>query len=258
LHELAIRTTDEPMQPDQYRYIATHAWWIGSFSHRDAVHVHLSEHLLQQWTPAQPDRDWLLDREVTGRLTWLVGSGEEARAAGFDLFDAWPCGRFRAPHGDFYAQLHGAAPRRRSGGWTTPTPEFLARLPRDPDALRARLCEDSSPGRYTGPFSTGLDALRTCLVPADLRAVLYRVLLGLPAVRIREVTDVDGNPCLALVHDDGPTRTELLIDPVDGQFAGERDTLRRGSPCGLTAGTVISSTSVRTAVVDRIGALPGF
>lgn len=256
--DLTVHPTDEPIRPDQYRYSATHAWWMGSFSHRDAVHVHLSEHLLQQWTPADPSRDWLLDRELTGRQTWLTGSGSAARAAGFDLHDAWPTGRFRAPHGDFYAELHDAAPRPRTGAWATPTPEFLARLPRDPDALRTRLCEDSPAGRYTGPFVSAVDALRTCAVPADLRSALYRALLRLPAVRPAEVVDVDGNACLALVHDDGPTRIELLVEPVAGQFAGERDTLRRDSSCGLTAGTVISSTAVRTAVVDGLGALPGF
>jgi hypothetical protein len=258
LHDLPLRTTDEPMGPDQYRYIATHAWWMGSFSHESAVHVHLSEHLVQQWTPASPERDWLLDRELTGRQTWLAGSAEQARAAGFDLHEAWPTGRFQAPFGDFYAELHETAPRPRTGGWATPTPEFLARLPRDPVTLRARLLEDNPQSRYTGPFTAAVDALRTCLVPADLRAALYRALLGLPTVSTTEVLDTDGNTCLALVHDEGPTRTELLVDPVDGQFAGERDTLRRDSPCGLTAGTVISSTAVRTAVVDAIGLIPGF
>jgi hypothetical protein len=48
----------------------------------------------------------------------------------------------------------------------------------------------------------------------------------------------------------GRTRTELMISPADGQFAGERDTLRMDSRCGLPSGTVISSTAVRTAVVD--------
>lgn len=258
MHDLPLRTTDELMGPEQYRYIATHAWWMGSFSDDSGVHVHLSEHLVQQWTPVDPHRDWLLDRELTGRQTWLTGSGEQAVAAGFDLRDAWPTGRFQAPYGDFYAGLHDTAPRPRTGAWATPSPEFLARLPRDPAVLRERLLADNPPGRYTGPFSAAVDALRTCLVPADLRAALFRALLGLPEVSVAETADLDANPCLALVHDGGPTRTELLVDPVDGQFAGERDTLRRDSPCGVSAGAVISSTAVRTAVVDAIGLIPGF
>lgn len=261
LPDLALRTTDEPIGPDQYRYIATHAWWMGSVACGSCggdVHVHLSEHLVQQWTPARPERDWLLDRELTGRHTWLAGCGERAVAAGFDLRRSWPTGRFRAPFGDFWAPRSGADPPARAGGWTAPTPEFLARLPREPGALHARLCADNPARRYGGPFTAAVDALRSCTVPADLRAALYGALLALPAVQLAEVTDIDGQSCPALVHDAGPTRTELLIDPVDGQYAGERDTLRRGSACGLTAGTVIASTSVRTAVVDTIGVPPGF
>ncbi|WP_233302434.1 hypothetical protein [Pseudonocardia terrae] len=261
--DLPVRTSDEPMEPDQYRYIATHAWWMGTFMGPDPaepVHVHLSEHLLQQWMPAVQDADWLLDRELTGRVTWLAGSGEAADDAGFDLREAWPTGRFRAKYGDFYAELHDSAPHRRAGSWATPTPEFLALLPRDPAELLARLLADAPQGRtYTGPFRSAVDALRTCSVPADLRAPLYAALLELPAVTlVDEVKDLDGNLCLALVHDTGPTRTELLVDPVDGQYAGERDTLRRDSSCGLVEGTVIAETSVRTAVVPAIGALPVF
>ncbi|GAA1875376.1 hypothetical protein GCM10009836_65820 [Pseudonocardia ailaonensis] len=261
--ELPVRTSDEPMEPEHYRYIATHAWWMGTFLQPEPdapCHVHFSEHLLQQWTPARQDSDWLLDRVLTGRVTWLAGSGADAEEAGFDLRDAWPTGRFRAPYGDFYAELNECEPRRPSGAWATPTPEFLALLPRDPVALLARLREDSPEGRsYSGPFRSAVDALRSCSVPADLRAPLFAALLELPAVTlVDEVKDLDGNLCLALVHDVGATRTELLVDPVDGQYAGERDTLRRASTCGLTEGTVIAETSVRTAVVPAIGALPVF
>ncbi|WP_345419781.1 hypothetical protein [Pseudonocardia xishanensis] len=259
--DLPVRTSDEPLAPEAYRYIATHAWWMGTFYDEEGdCHAHLSEHLLQQWTPAAQDADWLLDRVVTGRVTWLAGSAERAADSGFDLADHWPVGRFRAPFGDFYADLNETAPRRPSGDWATPTPAFVALLPRDPAALRARLEEDAPPGRtYTGPFRSAVDALRSCMLPADLRAALYAALLQLPEVAfVDEVKDLDGNLCHALVHDLGPTRTELLVDPVDGQYAGERDTLRRASPCGLVEGTVIAETSVRTAVVPSIGAPPGF
>jgi hypothetical protein len=94
-------------------------------------------------------------------------------------------------------------------------------------------------------------------VPAELRAAFYRALTGLPEVTLQDhVLNVDGAQCLAIVHDGGRTRTELLIDPADGQFAGERDTLRTDSRCGLREGTVISTTAVRTALVDAPGDIP--
>jgi hypothetical protein len=274
--EPAIAVTDRPMAPHQYRYVETHAWWLGTFG----PHQHLSEHRLRQWVPAQPEREWVLERELTGAQTWLTGSADEARADGFDLYDLAPVGRFRAAYGDF-----GTAPTTdlddddddrgeigfgleldttlcarprppRRGSWQSPTPEFLARLPRDPGTLLDRLREDN-PGSWFGPFAAAVTALRTALVPAELRSAFFRALTSLPGVSYAEqVVNIDGHACLALVHDAGRTRTELFLDPADGQFAGERDTLRTDSRSGLRAGTVISSTAVRTAVVDSAGELP--
>ena len=127
---------------------------------------------------------------------------------------------------------------RWPGNWHAPTPAFLDRLPRDPRALLRCLRADGPEGRTASqPFTRAVGALRSGLVPADLRAALYAALTALPAVDVDEhATDCDGNPRVALVHDDGPTRTELIIDPVNGGFAGERDTLRTASRLGLARG----------------------
>lgn len=252
-----VATSDEVLGPDDYRFVATHAWRLGTFAANGAVHAHLVEHVVTQWVPARPERDWLLDHRVTGAVTWLTGSAQEAREAGFDPCEGVPVGRFRAPYGDFHAEYEGRRPRRRTVGWHTPSREFLAALPPRPDALLARLQEDHPPSRYSGPFVAAAAALRTCLVPAALRQALYAALRMLPAVRlVEDVPDLDGRACLALLHDDGPTRTELLIDPADGQYAGERDTLRRDSRCGLPTGTMINIAAVRTGVVGDLGELP--
>jgi hypothetical protein len=264
LTDPAIAVSDSPVAPHQYRFVETHAWWLGTFG----PHQHLTEHRLRQWIPAHPDREWLLERELTGAQTWLTGSADEAREDGFDLHDVAPVGRFRARYGDFDTAPDGdlgidldtafcAQPRPpRRGSWQSPTPEFLQRLPRDPAALLARLREDN-PGSWFGPFAAAVTTLRTALVPAELRAAFFRALSALPGVSFTDgALNVDGHACIALVHDAGRTRTELLLDPADGQFAGERDTLRTDSRCGLRAGTVISATAVRTAVVDTEGELP--
>ena len=117
---------------------------------------------------------------------------------------------------------------------------------------------DGPEGRTASqPFARAVGALRSGLVPADLRATLYAALTTLPAVEVDgHATDCEANPRLALVHDDGPTRTELIIDPVDGAFAGERDTLRTASRLGLAQGTVVLCTAVTTCVVDTLGGLP--
>jgi hypothetical protein len=258
LLDLAIAVSDRPMAPDQYRYVETHAWWLGTFG----PHQHITEHRLRQWVPARPEREWVLDRELTGAQTWLTGSAQEATDDGFDLRGVAPIGRFRARYGEFRTD-GGAEPDHlcgpvtpRRGSWQSPTPQFIQELPLDPAALLARLREDN-PGSWFGPFAAAVTTLRTALVPAGLRSAFYCALTGLEGVDVNErVPNVDGHACLAIVHDAGRTRTELLIDPADGQFAGERDTLRSASRCGLPEGTVISTTAVRTAVVDAPGELP--
>jgi hypothetical protein len=256
--DLAIAVSDRSMAPDQYRYVETHAWWLGTFG----PHQHLTEHRIRQWVPARPEREWVLDRELTGAQTWLMGSAQEAAEDGFDLRDVAPVGRFRARYGEFRTEEppeldHFCGPvTPRRGSWQSPTPQFILGLPTDPAALLARLQEDN-PGSWFGPFAAAVTALRTALVPGELRAAFYRALTGLPEVTLEEhVLNVDGAQCLAIVHDAGRTRTELLIDPADGQFAGERDTLRTDSRCGLREGTVISTTAVRTALVDAPGDIP--
>jgi hypothetical protein len=263
LLDLVIATSDDPMAPDQYRFVATDAWWLGSFG----AHQYLTEHRLRTWVPARPERDWMLDWELTGRQRWLTGSAEQARDDGFELHLVAPTGVFRAPYGEFRSarsdDIDAATEdwciepaQRRRGSWQSPTAEFLARLPRDPVALLARLLADN-PGRWASPFSSAVDALRTCLVPAELRGEFYRALTGLDGVHLEpEPVETDGRACLVLVHDAGRTRTELLIDKSDGQFAGERDTLRMDTRCGLPAGTLITETTVRTAVVDGLGQHP--
>ena len=256
--EPAVRTADCPLGPDQYRYIATRGWWMGSFGTSTGLLLHLTEQRIRQWVPARPEREWLLDREVTGRVRWLTGTAEEADDEGFDPAAGVPTGRFRAAHGDFYAGLDDLPARPRPGNWHVPTAAFLARLPRDPEALLCCLRADGPEGRTASqPFARAVGALRSGLVPADLRAALYAALTALPAVEIdQHATDCDGNPRFALVHDDGPTRTELIINPVDGAFAGERDILRTATRLGLPAGTVVLCTSVTNDVVDTLGGLP--
>lgn len=261
--DLAVAVTDPTMAPNQYRCVQTHAWWLGSFG----PHQYLSEQLVRQWVPEHPEREWVLERELTGAHTWLTGSAAEAVDDGFELHSAVPTGRFRAHYGAFDAaardelthdELRRCAGRRRPprGSWQAPSVAFFARLPRDPATLLEQLRADNT-GSWFSPFAAAVTALRTGLVPAALRGALYRALTALPGVTVAERTlNVDGAECIALVHDAGRTRTELMIDPVSGQFAGERDTLRVDSRSGLHAGMVISTTAVRVDVVDRPGARP--
>ena len=83
------------------------------------------------------------------------------------------------------------------------------------------------------------DLLRSGLVPADLRAALYRVLGKVPGLEITEqVANLDGKKGTAYGISDDGTRHDVIIDPATGQFIGERQITDEGFE-GIPAGTVI-------------------
>jgi len=251
--------TDDPAAPTQYRYIGTHAWWLASFGAGTKQYAYLGENIVRQWVPVDPQREWLLDRQVTGHRVWLSGSPEQALAEGVGVTDGWPAGRWRAAYGDYYTSP-GRKPTPRNGSWQQPTTEFLAGLPREPRALYSRLEADSPQDRpgYVGAVVYARDALRTGLVPASMRAALYQALLLVPGMVLEDnAQNADGQPGIALVMDDGVYRIEIVIDPGTGQFIGERETLASDNlDLSLAAGTVMQSTAVTTAIVGEIETLP--
>jgi hypothetical protein len=251
----ALGATDEPVAPGQFRYIETHSWNT-VFSGYD---VYQDENLSEVWVPAIPDdpaQDWMLDRRPTGNRVWIDGSEEQAREDGTftDPVTGGITLRTTAPCGNFY----GPGPCPREGSWQDPTPSFLAALPRDPAALFARLQADAPDnGRGNAELLVyAADALRTGMVPADLRAALYQTLARLDGVElVDQATNLDGRGGTAIGIDDGQFRQDIIIDPSTGLFIGEREVLT-GDYDGAPDGTTFSYTAVDTAVVDSIGAIP--
>jgi hypothetical protein len=242
---------DEPLAPGQYRYIATHAWWMAS----SPDFAYLAENLLETWVPADQTREWLWRRDVTGANKWL--SGKKADTTIDD--SAWPEGEWRAPCGDWFAADEGRAPCSQEGGWQVPTAEFLASLPRDPGSLYERLRTDTD-GKGSDPNLEMVvyvaDVLRTGLVPADLRASLYRALAKVEGLQITEqVANVDGRKGTAYGISAAGRRHDVIVDPATGQFIGERQLTEDGYD-GIPAGTVTEYTSVTTTVVSGIGVEP--
>jgi RNA polymerase sigma-70 factor (ECF subfamily) len=128
-------------------------------------------------------------------------------------------------------------------------------LPKDPRALLDLIYERTK-GAGKSPeseaFVTIADGLRTGVVPADLRAALYKAAALIPGVTVtdRQAT-IDGRNGVAIgiASSDGVTRTDVIIDPASGSVIGEQDVLLKDYP-GSPAGTVTTWTSVRTSVVD--------
>ncbi len=153
----------------------------------------------------------------------------------------------------------GLAPADVPASWQSPSPAWLASLPRDTAALRDRLYADSAgQGRSTDGEAVVYvaDLLRSGVVPADLRAALFRVLATVPGVEITssEVQLGAGTGVgLAYYEATDGTRQEIVVDPSDGELVGERYLAVEGLD-GIPAGTVIGTATWSRTLVDAVPA----
>ncbi len=149
----------------------------------------------------------------------------------------------------------GLSPNVTGGAWQVPDATFMAGLPRDVDALRARLYADTA-GRGRSVDGEAVvyvaDLLRSGIVPADLRRSLYAVLQTVPGVDLAAPQSVAGTRTGVVIAytetagllPTGAERQELLLDPATGELLAER-TVRPGSePSGWT--------TIERAVVDAV------
>lgn len=149
------------------------------------------------------------------------------------------------------------APRDIPSSWQVPSPAFLAALPRDVDALRARLYADTE-GRGSSADGEVLvyvaDVLRSGLVPADLRSSLYRVLETVPGVEVTSESVRVGSATgvgIGRLEDVNGIRQEIVVDPTTGEVVAERQLAVRDVD-GIPAGTVIGQTTVTRTIVDTV------
>jgi len=252
----AVDGFDEPLQPGQYRYIATHAWWMATMNRNS----YLAENVLETWVPADQSQEWLLRRDVTGKRKWVAGSEEQARADGLPIDEpGWPEGEWQAPCGDFFEVEAGNDPCRQKGSWQVPTEKFLAALPRDVDKLYDRLRGETRDHGNDADLEMLVyvaDVLRTGLVPPDLRAALYRTLAKVDGLQITEqVANLDGRKGTAYGISAKGQRHDVIVDPETGQFIGERELAEQAFD-DIPAGTITQYTSVATAVVPGMGSKP--
>ena len=252
-----ITATDPPIEPGQYRYVATRAWstWTMMTTNTDSRSA-LVEHLEEQWVPQDWHAEWLQLIGPTGNTEWLPNATEAERALGVSPEALGPTVELRAPCGDYHLVENGEVPCTQPGSWAVPTPEFFAGIPRDPDALYERLRADVHPRGEDHIAFYVADVLVTGLVPADLRASLYRVLARVPGIEITEdVANLAGKRGTAFAIIGGGGRRELIIDTETGAYIGERTILTEDSE-GIPAGTVAAFTAVSSAVVNAIGEKP--
>lgn len=151
------------------------------------------------------------------------------------------------------------APNETRGSWQAPTPAFLSALPRDSKALRERLYADTvghGQSRNGEVFVYVSDVLRTGLVPADLRASLYRVLATVPGVTVSaRAAQIGDRTGIGFSYDESVSGTlqEIVINPATGDLVGEREVVVDRSS-GLPVGTVMWQSSNSRSLVDAVPA----
>jgi hypothetical protein len=147
-------------------------------------------------------------------------------------------------------------------------PERPLNLPRDPDALYAKLYSRAlghGNGTEAEMFTLVADALRDTDGAAPdsspaLRAALYEVAARLPRVElVGPATDRVGRHGVAVAYVDSKIheRHELIFDTKTSALLGEEYVQLDGNPYGYPAGTVTGyATYVTSAVVNRLRARP--
>ncbi|EID52565.1 CU044_5270 family protein [Saccharomonospora xinjiangensis] len=247
---------DEPAAAEgQYRYVMERVSVVNSGSGDGGRSIFWRvEQVNETWAPHRESDEWLHRRTPDGEREWLVGSEEEARRAGLTFDDEHSDGEWKAPCGDWFSER----PCEEPAGWHNPTPEWQASLPKDPGALYERL-RDDAPENSRGDAELlvyAADALRSGVLGKEVRAALYEALTKVPGLEItEEEATLDGRVGTALGIEDGTQRQEIIIDPDTGEFIGERTVLSEGNG-DLPEGTVLSHSSVTTAVVDDAGDRP--
>lgn len=148
------------------------------------------------------------------------------------------------------------APNDVPGSWQQPNPTWLAALPRDTAQLRDRLYEDTDGhGRsHDGEVLVYVaDVLRSGLVPADLRAALFRVLETVPDVDVLRRHE-DGLITIGRLETVDGERQEIVVDPATGAYVGDR--IVQIEPMdgvgAIPVGAARAETTVATSLVDEV------
>lgn len=237
-----IKTSDPVVGPGQYLKVSTQAVYSvegDDGTGQDAAY--LATQNGQVYVPADHNEDWVWVRDPSTVAQTFGPASERAAAADTTGTSTRP-----------------EVIRAAKGAWYNgkPTEWGFESLPRDPQQLLNYIYRVTA-GAGVSPDGEALvfiaDTLRTGVVPADLRAALYKAAAGIPGVTITDHTaTLDGRTGIAFGRDEGNgVRQEIIIDPTTGLLIGEREVLlRAGVLPGVPAGASMGWTAVTTTVVD--------
>lgn len=241
-----IKTADPVVNPGQYLKIQSSNRW-GSFStdQNGKQYQWLDTENMTMYIPANRNNEWVWER--SGRIPTVFFDEESKEHAQSLQQDKPKAYVLRGANGAFY----GSAPDQ-SG---FPTPDYLASFPRDPYMLLNNIFKKTV-GQGQSIDGEALvfiaDLLRTGMVPADLRAALYKAAALIPGVTVTdEQATLNGRKGIAIgrVEEVSHTRQDIIIDPQTGLLIGERQVLTQEQG-PMPAGTAITLTTIETSVSD--------
>lgn len=258
--------TDPAQQNGQFLYVSRHTWYRTGGGAGPTNKTGPGEAVSEEWVPADRTQDWrlVLDRDVD--QPGEPYTDDSQRPASQVEGDSQDEGAFVAPRGRYLVSAD------TPGSFKHPAPEFLASLPRDPRALYESLRSEAKGTQDAQGtlFTKVVSLLQGGTVPADLRAALYGALGYHPWVVVEEHAKTrDDRRAVSIWAEDrvSSTKTELLVDPLNGQLIGTRTTQRQPEQANpsvspdirkvLPDGTVLSETTLEYDVVDDIGDRPG-
>ncbi|MDJ0318656.1 CU044_5270 family protein [Arthrobacter antibioticus] len=250
--KLAINSTDPVLAPGQYLKIDSTNLWLSESTPAVAEGDKfvagtpvswLDTEKMSIYVPADRDQEWVWDRSGRVPTTFFSAQAKEtALEQAKDIGDTSE--HLRAANGAFYGSPS-----------TLPSEKELAGYSRDPRMLLNDI--------YLKTLGAGqsldgealvwiADLLRTGLVPADLRAALYKAASLIPGVSVTDnQATLDGQRGVAIGRVEGASnvRQDIIIDSATGQLIGERQVALEAMG-SVPAGATIGWTTIRTTVVD--------
>ncbi|MBB4949004.1 hypothetical protein F4556_004539 [Kitasatospora gansuensis] len=185
------------------------------------------------------------------RENWQSVDGKQP---GLVTEEGWKAPSVTKPGDPYPANPDGSRPTEPNTAPTvnSPTYQFLATLPTDPDALLAALYGQPSGGKSLPvdqrAFGTIGDLLREQIAPPAVTAALYRAAAKLPGVQlVDDSVDASGRHGWGVARTDDGIRKEWIFDRTSYEFLGERSV-------EVASGTVLGQSAMLThALVDRPG-----
>ncbi len=250
-----IKSTEIRVPDGKFLYIREVAWW-GNIG--ENKYFYLQKNVLETWVPADWHGEWLQKRRFTGDIKWIYGTPGDVPAGGLTTLPGpavmrGTCGMWASDSLNVCTA---------QGYWSGPTLPWLAAVPTSAAGVYNSLNNEADrKGEPEETYSAMLDfaatGLRSGLLPATVRANLYRAMALIPGIQITDkATDLDGRTGVGFaISNPRGISHQIVIDVNTGTFLGERSVTAQKD--GRTpAGTEYERTAVYFGIADTFGHPP--